>query len=58
MAEILVVTSRVKDVLKAKNLRTSAEFIETLSTKVAALIDAAAAKAVEAKRATVRSEDL
>lgn len=51
-------TSKVKAVIKAKNLRSSGEFIEALSRKVHALLATAMEKTVEAKRATVKPEDL
>jgi histone H3/H4 len=58
MAEVLVVTSKVKALVKAKDLRTSADFIDALSKKVEALVEAAVPKAVSAGRKTVQAEDL
>lgn len=58
MADVLVVASKVKAALKKKNLRTSAELIDALSAKVAGMLDEASKRAVEAKRQTVRAEDL
>lgn len=58
MADILVVTSKVKAAVKQKDFRTSADFIEALSARVQVMIDEAVAKAKDAKRKTVMSEDL
>lgn len=58
MSDILVVTSKVKALAKAKDIRTGAEFVEKLSAKVQGLIDGAIAKAVAAERKTLKAEDL
>lgn len=56
--EVLVVASKVKDVLKGAGLRTSGDLVDGLSEKVHALLHSAAERAKADKRQTVRREDL
>ena len=58
MADVLVVASKVKAVIAAKEFRTSADFIEALSKEVETRIAEAVVKAGVAKRKTVMAEDL
>lgn len=62
MASVLVVTSKVKALaktaVKGTELRTSGEFIDALSDKVEALVKAAAEKAKEDGRGTLKARDL
>ena len=58
MADLLIVTSKVKGLVKQKDLRTGDEFIEALSAKVRELVEAAIPKAIAAKRKTLKAEDL
>ncbi len=58
MSDILVVTSKVKAIVKAKDLRTSEEFIEKLSAEVQSMVEEAITKAVAAERKTLKADDL
>lgn len=56
---ILIVVSKVKELAKAGNLRTSAEFIEALNKKVADIVIQAAQNCkAEGGRATLKPKDL
>ena len=54
----LVVTSRLKEYIKEKGLRSDGELDEALSASVAALLDKAAARCKENGRSTIRPADL
>jgi hypothetical protein len=56
--EVLVVASKVKAYIKNKNMMTSSDAITTLSDKVCAILDAAAARAKANRRSTVKPQDL
>jgi histone H3/H4 len=56
MAEMLVVKSKIKDV--AKNMNVAGDFAEALSAEVKKLIEAAARRAKDNGRATVKPRDL
>jgi len=56
--EILVVSSKVKNYIKAKGLHSSSSLAEGLSAEVAAMLDKAIKRCQSNKRSTVRSEDL
>ena len=56
--EVLVVASKVKAYIKNKNMMTSSDAITTLSDKVCATLDEAAARAKANKRSTVKPQDL
>ncbi len=59
MADILIVTSKVKDYIKtAGGMNTAASVAEALSDKVRAVCDEAMENAREAKRKTVRDTDI
>lgn len=58
MADILVVTSKVKAKVKEAELRTSQEFVEELSKRVEIYIEEAVTRARAANRKTVMAEDL
>lgn len=55
---VLVLTSRVKDVVKSMGMRSDSEFVGDLSSKVHALIQSAVERAKQNKRSTVRGCDL
>ena len=56
--EILVVGTKVKDVVKAAGLQSSGELIEAVSSRVHELLTAAAQRASGNGRKTVRAHDL
>lgn len=56
--EVLVVASKVRDYVKSKNMRMSAEVIEALSEKIKYKIDKAVLRAQANKRQTLRAEDI
>jgi N-methylhydantoinase B/oxoprolinase/acetone carboxylase alpha subunit len=59
MADVLVVVSKVKKMVKEEGLRTSEEFIEALSKKVEEMVKNAVEKVKsEGKKKTLGSEDL
>ncbi|HTM19086.1 MAG TPA: hypothetical protein VL172_01210 [Kofleriaceae bacterium] len=55
---ILVVGSKVKDVVKGNNMQSSGELIEAISNKVHELVEAACKRASDNGRKTVRAYDL
>lgn len=56
--DVLVVASKVKEYIKSLGLQSSAEVIPSLSDKIYAMLDEAAARTKGNKRATVRPYDL
>lgn len=59
MADILIVTSKVKNYIKEKGgMNTAASVAEALSDKVRAVCDEAMENARSAKRKTVRGTDV
>lgn len=56
--EVLVVGTKVKDVVKAAGLQSSGELIEAVSTRVHDLLAGAISRASGNGRKTVRSYDL
>jgi hypothetical protein len=56
--EILIVGSKMKDVVKAAGCMSSGDLIEALSDRVHEMIAAAASRAKENGRSTVRPYDL
>jgi len=56
--EVLVVASKVKEYIKSKGLQSSGEVVPALSAKIYEMIDEAASRTKENKRATVRPHDL
>ncbi|MHC4687928.1 MAG: hypothetical protein ACYTEW_27025 [Planctomycetota bacterium] len=56
--EVMVVASKVKAYIKNKNMMTSSDAITTLSDKVCAILDEAAARTKANKRSTVKPQDL
>jgi hypothetical protein len=56
--EVLVVASKVKELVKSQKCQSSGDLMEGLSEKVRALVEAAAKRAKANKRATVRPYDL
>jgi histone H3/H4 len=54
----MVVTSRVKDVIKSKKLRSDGQLIEAVNAKLAEMLEAAAARTKANGRSTVRGHDL
>ena len=59
MAENLVVTSKVKKIIKDQGLRTGGSYISALSAKVEEMINASIGKLKqEGKRITLGAEDI
>lgn len=61
MSEVLVVVSKVKDVVReaaGDDFRTGGDFIEELSTAVREITKAAVKRAQAAGRKTVKADDL
>jgi hypothetical protein len=59
MADILVVTSKVKKLVKESDLRTGGDYITALSQKVESLVKASVEKVkAEGKKKTLGAEDL
>ncbi|MFH0807673.1 MAG: hypothetical protein V2A57_04585 [Elusimicrobiota bacterium] len=59
MAEILVVASKVKKLVKESGLRTSPSYLDVLSKKVEEMIKASTEKVkADGKKKTLGSEDL
>ncbi|OGS27876.1 MAG: hypothetical protein A2297_04660 [Elusimicrobia bacterium RIFOXYB2_FULL_48_7] len=59
MADILVVASKVKKLVKESGLRTSPSYLEALSKKVEEMVKVSTEKVKnEAKKKTLGSEDL
>ena len=56
--EVLVVASKVKELVKSQKCQSSGDLIEGVSEKVHALVEAAIKRAKANKRATVRPYDL
>ena len=59
MAEMYVVVSKIKKLVKEKGLRTGGDYIDGLSKKIEDMVTAAAAKVTaEGKKKTLGAEDL
>ncbi|MBI5242433.1 MAG: hypothetical protein HY922_01960 [Elusimicrobia bacterium] len=59
MAETLVVVSKIKKMVKEKELRTGVDYIEALSAKVSQIVQASVDKVkAESKKKTLGAEDL
>ena len=56
--EVLVVGSKVKAYIKAKDMRCAGETVDALSCRVACLLDKAIERAKGNKRSTVQAQDL
>jgi len=56
--EVVVVGSKVKDVVRNAGLRSDGELVQAVSDKVHDLLEAAIARALSNKRGTVRPYDL
>ncbi|HEY3357203.1 MAG TPA: hypothetical protein VGQ83_28395 [Polyangia bacterium] len=56
--EVLVVGSKVKDVIRAAGLRTSGDLVEALSERVHSFLAGAVERAQKNGRATVNPHDL
>jgi hypothetical protein len=56
--EVLIVASKVKDYIKSKGLQSSGEVVPALSEKIYEMIDEAAERTKDNKRATMRPYDL
>jgi histone H3/H4 len=56
--EMLVVSSKVRALLKEKGCHTSGELLDALNTKVAALLNEAVKRTKGNKRSTVKDVDL
>jgi len=55
---VVVVASRVKDVIRQKDLRSDGGLADAVNTKVLEMLAAATARAKANKRGTVRPHDL
>jgi hypothetical protein len=55
---VLIVQSKVRDLIREKEMRTSDEFITALSEHVRAAVERAIARAKENGRSTLRPADL
>ena len=58
MADMMVVSSKVKAYIKCKGCMTSGDALAALNDKVASLLDAAVARTQANKRSTVKPQDL
>lgn len=58
MGDMLIVSSKVREYLKSKNVKMSGELPEALNKKVIALLDGAADRTRANKRSTVKSQDV
>ena len=58
MADVLIVTSKVKAYLKSKGCNTSAESIAAMSDCVRSCLDRAAKRAAANGRKTVKAQDI
>ena len=59
MAEMYVVVSKIKKMVKEKGLRTGGDYTDALSKKVEEMVNASVAKVqAEGKRKTLGTEDL
>ena len=58
MADMMVVTSKVKAYIKAKGCMTSSDAVAALNDQLAALLDKAVARTQANKRSTVKPQDL
>ncbi len=58
MAEMMVVSSKVKAYIKEKGCMTSGDALEALNCRVACLLDAAVGRTKANKRSTVKPQDL
>lgn len=56
--EVLVVGSKVKDVVRGKSLMASGDLLEAISNKVHDMLDEAAGRTTANKRSTMRPQDL
>jgi histone H3/H4 len=57
MSEVLVVTSKVKEAIKAEGCNTASDAVEAISAKVTAMVKDAAERAKANGRKTVRGVD-
>ena len=59
MAEILVITSKIKKAVKKADLRTGKDYIEALSARIDGMIKASVSKVkAEGKKKTLGAEDV
>jgi phosphohistidine swiveling domain-containing protein len=58
MADMMVVTSKVKAYIKEKGCMTSGDAVEALNKKVACMLDSAVERTKANKRSTVKPQDL
>lgn len=58
MAEILVVQSKVRDMIKAEGCATSQDAVEALSTEIERMVKKAVERAKENGRKTVQGKDI
>lgn len=58
MAEILVVRSKIKDLVKKKKMNMGADAAEALSREVANMVSRAAERAKANRRSTIKGRDI
>ena len=58
MADMMIVSSKVKGYIKSKGCMTSGDALAALNDKVAGLLDGAVARTRANKRSTVKPQDL
>lgn len=58
MTEILVVQSKVRDMIKAEGCATSQEAVETLSKEIERMVKRAVERAKDNGRKTVKGQDI
>ncbi len=58
MSELLVVASKIRTYLKAKNAKMSGDLPEAINKKVMSMLDDAAARSQGNKRTTVKPQDV
>ena len=58
MAEILVIQSKVRDMIKAEGCATSQEAVEALSKEIETIVKKAVGRAKENGRKTVKGQDI
>lgn len=58
MAEILIIQSKIRDMIKADGCATSQEAVEALSQEIEKLVKRAVTRAKENGRKTVKGQDI
>ena len=58
MAEVLVIVSKVKKMVKEAGLRTGGDYVDSLSKKVEEMVQASINKVKDSSKKTLGAEDL